>query len=85
VFGRIVPWRIAISYAAITENLGDNRTFDFWLAACQVNVTANGIYKFVCGGDWLWNIFDVIIVALQPAPHRSRCTQQGGAHQISVE
>lgn len=29
-----------------------------------VNVTANGIYKFVCGGDWLWNIFDVIIVAL---------------------
>lgn len=29
-----------------------------------VNVTANGIYKFVCGGDWLWNFFDVIIVAL---------------------
>ena len=43
------------------------------------------IYKFVCGGDWLWNIFDVIIVALQPGPHWSRCTQQGGAHQISVE
>ncbi|CAK9076284.1 Sodium channel protein type 11 subunit alpha (NaN) (Sensory neuron sodium channel 2) (Sodium channel protein type XI subunit alpha) (Voltage-gated sodium channel subunit alpha Nav1.9) [Durusdinium trenchii] len=29
-----------------------------------VNVTANGVYKFVCGGDCLWNFFDVIIVAL---------------------
>ena len=28
-------------------------------------MTANGLYKFVCGGDWLWNFFDVIIVALQ--------------------
>ena len=65
--------------------LGDNCTFDFWLAASQVNITANGIFKFVCGGDWLWNFFDVIIVALQPGPHWSRCVLQGFAYQISVE
>jgi len=35
-----------------------------FLMELAVNVTANGLYKFLCGGDWLWNFFDVVIVAL---------------------
>lgn len=35
----------------------------------QVNVTANGLFKFLCGGDWLWNFFDVVIVALRHGLH----------------
>ena len=43
-------------------------------------MTANGIYKFVCGGDCLWNFFDVIIVALHLA-----CTQAKAADLNYIE